>query len=124
MTEATTETSTTEKEEKKIVRTAAATLKKYRDKGNYPPSAGYSGISFNNGDAIATALRMSTPKQVMAVAEKILPGIKRGELKKKYASLNEGMKRMNSGNRIRAAIKKGTITEAQLLTALGIKKEA
>ena len=114
--------STTKADEKKIVRTPAATLKIYRDKGNYPASAGYNGISFNNGDVVATALRMFEPAKVVAVAEKILPGIKRGELKRKYAKLNVGMQRMNAGNRIRAAIKKGTVTEAKLFAALGIKK--
>lgn len=117
----TNQTETKTETEAKPVRTPAATLKRYRDAGKYPASDGYSGISFNNGDPVAQALRMFEPKKVMAVAEKILPGIKRGELKKKYAKLNPGMQRMNAGNRIRAAIKKGTITKAQLLAELGTK---
>ena len=103
---------------KKVVRTPAATLKTYRDKGHYSYSDGYGGLSLNNGDSTALSLSMFEPERVVAIAEKVLPGIKKGELKKKYAKLNRGMKRMNAGNRIRAAIKKGTITNAQLKAAL------
>ena len=105
---------------KKVVRTAAATLKKYRDQGNYSHSDGYNGLSLNNGDNTALSLAMFDPDRVVAIAEKVLPGIAKGELKKKYANLNLGMKRMNAGNRIRAAIKKGTITKAQLKEALKV----
>lgn len=108
----------------KVVRTPAATLKKYRDQGNYSYSDGYAGLSLNNGDNTAQMLAMLEPERVVALAEKVLPGIKRGELKKKYAKLNRGMKRMNAGNRIRAAIKKGTVTEAQVKTAITGKTAA
>ena len=83
-------------------RSPAATLKHYREKGNYALSGGYAGQSLNNGDTVALALRMLEPNRVVAVAEAVLPGIKKGELKKKYAKLNPGMQRMNAGNRIRA----------------------
>ena len=106
------------KKDKKIVRTAAATLKRYRDKGNYSHSDGYNGLSLNNGDNVALSLAMFDPDRVVAIAESVLPGINKGELKKKYSKLNVGMRRMNAGNRIRAAIKKGTITVAQLKAAL------
>lgn len=102
----------------KIVRTAAATLKKYRDQGNYSHSDGFSGLSLNNGDTTALSLAMFDPKRVMAIAEAVLPGLAKGELAKRYAKLNPGMQRMNSGNRIRAALKKGTITNAQLKKAM------
>ena len=109
---------------KKAARTPAATLKKYRDQGNYSYSDGYAGLSLNNGDNTAQMLAMLEPERVVALAEKVLPGIKRGELKKKYAALNRGMKRMNAGNRIRAAIKKGTVTEAQVKRAITGKTAA
>ena len=108
----------------KVVRTAAATLKKYRDQGNYSYSDGYAGLSLNNGDSVAQMLAMLEPERVVSLAEKVLPKIKRGELKAKYAKLNRGMKRMNAGNRIRAAIKKGTITEAKVRDAITGKKAA
>ena len=105
-------------ETRKEVRSAAVTLKKYRDKGNYSYSDGYAGLSLNNGDHTATALRMFEPSRVLAIAEAVLPGIEKGELAKRYAKLNPGMQRMNAGNRIRAAIKKGTITKAALKRAM------
>ena len=101
---------------RKEKRSAAATLAKYRV--NYVKTDGYAGLSINTGDDTATKLRMFEPDRVVAIAEAVLPGIKAGELAKRYAKLNPGMRRMNSGNRIRAAIKKGTITKTALNKAL------
>jgi len=93
---------------RKEKRSAAETLRKYRSK--YVHTDGYAGLSINNGDNIANALKMCEPGRVVRIAEKVLPGVKAGELQKRYASLNPGMQRMNCGNRIRAAVKKGTVT--------------
>ena len=110
--EATGTTEPTRKEK----RSAAETLAKYRV--NYVKTDGYAGLSINNGDDIASALKMFEPNRVVAIAEAVLPGIKAGELAKRYAKLNLGMRRMNSGNRIRAALKKGTITKTALKKAI------
>ena len=117
-TESTTPATPVTTETRKEVRSAAATLKKYRDKGNYQYSDGYAGLSLNNGDSTALSLKMFDPARVMAIAEAVLPGIEKGELAKRYGKLNPGMQRMNAGNRIRAAIKKGTITKAALKRAM------
>ena len=49
------------------------------------------------------------PLAVIWAAERLL-GLESGELATKYAHLNPGQKRMNAGNRIRAAIKRGDAT--------------
>ena len=116
MTNATTETPT--KTEEKIIRTPAATLKRYRDKGHYAHSDGFNGLSLNNGDDTALSLAMFEPARVIAIAENVLPNIKKGELKAKYKKLNPGMQRMNAGNRIRAALKNGAITKTALKAAM------
>ena len=101
---------------RKEKRSASETLKKYRVK--YVHTDGYAGLSINNGDKIADALKMCEPSRVVRIAEVVLPGLKKGELTKRYAKLNPGMQRMNSGNRIRAAVKKGTITAAAVKRAI------
>ena len=85
----------------------AKTLAKYR--AGYVPSLTADGRkSLNNGDELAELLEGLDHWQVAAVAELVLDlGI--GFLAEKYARLNNGQIRMNSGNRIRAALKKGTI---------------
>lgn len=107
---------------RKEKRSASETLKSYRDGYNGRPAytlmGGYAGASLNCGDDTATALRMFEPARVLAIAEDVLPGIAKGELATRYAKLNPGMIRMNCGNRIRAAIKKGTITKAALKRAM------
>ncbi len=103
---------------RKEKRSPAATLKQYRDAGHYTYSDGYAGLSLNNGDAIALSLKMLEPSRVVRVAEAVLPGIKKGELAKRYNKLNPGMQRMNAGNRIRAAIKSKRITKTALKKAI------
>ena len=103
-------------EETKPVRSAAETLKKYRV--NYVHTDGYSGLSINNGDSIADQLKMCEPQRVVRIAEAVLPGVKAGELAKRYAALNPGMQRMNCGNRIRSAVKNGTVTATALKKAI------
>lgn len=107
---------------RKEKRSPAETLKAYRDAGAYIQTDGYAGLSINNGDDIALSLRMLEPKRVVAVAEAVLPGIKKGELVKKYDKLNPGMQRMNAGNRIRAAIKSKRITKTALKKAIRATK--
>lgn len=93
----------------------AGTLARY--KPGYVECVAYSGASSqNNGDALAQALEGKTPAEVMEWAEKLL-GLEVGFLAQKYASLNPGQQRMNSGNRVRAALKRGDLTEAQLKSA-------
>lgn len=83
-------------------------LAKYR--GGYENSTTAHGHKSKcNGDKVARALEGHTPETVMAAAE-ILLGMAQGELVAKYAKLNPGQRRMNSGNRIRNAVKKGIIT--------------
>ena len=90
----------------------AATLLKYRV--GYEPSIAYSGRkSLNNGDAIAHFLSGEEPLLVAARVERIL-GLETGFLVTKYAGLNPGQIRMNSGNRLRAALKRGDITAEDL----------
>ena len=110
------DTNTDAKEEAKEPRTAAATLAKYRP--GYKTMDGYNGLSINCGDDLATMLRMLEPQRVLKVAEAVLPNIKSGELAKRYAGRNNGMIRMNCGNRLRAALKKGTITKTAIKKAI------
>ena len=89
------------------------TLSRYR--ASYETTISYSGRkSLSNGDAIAQFLEMVAPDAVMTQAERIL-GLEAGFLTEKYQNLNEGQKRMNSGNRLRAALKRGDITPVDLV---------
>lgn len=88
------------------------TLKRYR--ANYVDTVSSSNRpSLHNGDPVAKFLAGQDPAIVMAAAERIL-GLEQGFLQGKYASLNPGQQRMNAGNRIRAALKRGDITAAEL----------
>ncbi len=66
-------------------------------------------VSAHNGDDVATLLAGSSPEVVCSTAEK-LAGLKSGELSTKYGHLNPGQVRMCAGNRIRAMVKKETVT--------------
>lgn len=63
-----------------------------------------------NGDEVAQALEGVDPSRIVIAAEKLLDNVKRGELRDKYAGMNQGQIRMNVGNRLRAAVKRGDIT--------------
>lgn len=90
----------------------SATLLKYR--ASYVDTVSSSNRpSLHNGDVVAKFLAGQDPAIVMAAAERIL-GLDAGFLIAKYASLNPGQQRMNAGNRIRAALKRGDITAAEL----------
>ena len=85
----------------------AGTLDRY--KPGYVACVAYSGAaSQNNGDDVAVALEGKTPREVAEFAERVLD-LPAGTLVDKYAGLNPGQVRMNSGNRIRNAIKRGDL---------------
>ena len=73
-------------------------------------TSGAGNSSLCNGDDVAQRLAGKTPVEVLALAEKLL-GI---ELRSKYEKLNPGQVRMNCGNRLRSAVKKGSLTIDQI----------
>lgn len=96
----------TEEEDEK--RGMAATLRTYREK--YVDTVTYANrLSKNNGDDVAKLLAGLDPLTVVRLAERVL-SMTEGELVAKYALLNPGQKRMNAGNRIRAAHKRGDVS--------------
>ena len=99
---------------RKEKRSMADTLKQHR--GNYVHTDGYAGLSINNGDDVAAMLAMFEPDRVIAIAEAVLQ-MDKGALAARYAKLNNGQKRMNAGNRIRAAYKKKLITKTDIQKA-------
>lgn len=104
-----------EDDEDEKVRAMSKTLNAY--KPTYKPTITHNGTkSLNNGDAIAEALTAMVPLDVVLFAEKMLG--KEGELTERYAHLNPGQKRMNSGNLIRGAIRRGDLTEEEVAAAL------
>jgi hypothetical protein len=68
------------------------------------------GASLNNGDEVAQALTGATLDEVYRLASKAL-GETQKALHEKYDHLNEGMQRMNLGNRIRGAVGKMNTAE-------------
>ena len=84
-------------------------LSKYKGRYIHITSGG-GNSSLCNGDDVAQQLAGKTPTEVLALAERLL-GL---ELKDKYASLNPGQVRMNCGNRLRSAVKKGTVQLEQV----------
>lgn len=97
----------------------AAHLRKYRAK--YTKTHGYNQQgSLDNNDQIAKLLRPLSPDQVVALAEKVLKH-PAGSLKQRYENLNPGQRRMNSGNLMRNATKRGELTPAAVKKALGSK---
>ena len=104
-----------EDEPKSMSRTLAAA----RASGRYELSIAYSGRkSLSNRDEVALLLENKAPDLVLTAAERLL-GLDAGELSTKYEKLNPGQKRMNGGNRIRAAIKRGDATVADLKKVIG-----
>ena len=95
-----------------VKRDMADQLKQRR--AGYLPTTAYSGKpSLNNGDEVALLLAGLTPQEVCTLAERIclLPA---GELWTRYENLNVGQQRMNAGNRVRGAIKRGEVAAADL----------
>ena len=96
-------------------RSKSEQMKKY--KGGYETYATATGLSMDNGDPIALALRGSSPETVMRAAEK-LKGLDPGTLALRYADRNVGAKRMNAGNMIRGVERRGDSTIAQIVKVL------
>ena len=86
------------------------TLAKHRA-GYQKTKTASGGSSMDNGDAIATLLRGKTPAEVCALAEQLIPNC---EATTKYAHLNAGQQRMNAGNLIRNAAKRGDIRKSAI----------
>lgn len=85
--------------------TMSKQLQKYR--GRYQVCVTSNGTkSLNNGDPIAQLLEGKSWEEVCKLADEVL-GEEPGHHATKYANLNPGQRRMNSGNRIRAAWKRG-----------------
>ena len=69
--------------------------------------------SINNGDAIATLLLNLTLDEVAFLADEVKE-VAIGTHKAKYSHLNNGQIRMNCGNVVRGAIKRGTKTVEEI----------
>ena len=92
------------------------TLRKYAE--GYEPSLCASGRkSLNTGDKIAHLLAGLEPLAVIQAAESVL-GMESGELSERYEKLNHGQQRMNAGNLIRSAHKRGEISVAAVKRAI------
>lgn len=84
------------------------TLRKYRQ--GYEKAVSYSGNqSLDNGDEVAELMRGMSPQEACALADKVFkqPEFTHWE---KYQHLNPGSRRMNAGNRIRAAYRREEFT--------------
>ena len=89
--------------------TQAQQLAKYRE--HYVPAVTAAGnMSAHNGDPVAMALVGKDADAVMLLADAVCP-IKGGQTHEaRYQGLNEGSKRMNAGNKLRAAYRRGDWT--------------
>jgi len=104
------EEETDEEETPKL--TMAQQLRKHKAK--YEATVSYTNRpSLHNGDAVATVLAGLSPDQTCHLAE-TLKEMASGELVARYSHLNPGQRRMNAGNLIRGAIKRGDNTIAEL----------
>jgi hypothetical protein len=86
----------------------SGTLKKYRPL--YVKATSYSGNhSLDNGDEVAALMRGMSPQEACALADKAFgePEFHHWE---KWQHLNPGSRRMNAGNRIRAAYRREDFT--------------
>lgn len=96
--------------------TMSGTLNKYRP--TYVKTVNFSGsASVDNGDEVAELLRGLNPDETCAIADHLFGEIP-GTHFAKYQYLNRGQRRMNAGNRIRALIKRGEKTAADLQAAI------
>ena len=97
-------------------RSKSEQLKLY--KAGYETYQGPNGnLSMDNGDDVAQLLRGASPEAVMGAAEK-LKGLAPGTLATRYADRNNGAKRMNSGNIIRALVRRGDKTAKEVGAAI------
>jgi len=111
----------TQAQEEKAPRRMADVLRAARE--GYAATKAYSGkASLNNGDDLAKALAGQTPAQAIAAAQALMDEVAGGssdtDLASKYAKLNAGQQRMNSGNRIRGMVKRGDVTKAAAIKAI------
>lgn len=105
-----------EEEEEEVGSKMSSTLVKYRP--IYVKSTSANGnASLHNGDEVAELLSHLSPDETCAVADHLL-GEFPGTHYEKYARLNLGSRRMNAGNRIRALIRRGEKTIADLEAAI------
>lgn len=96
--------------------TMAQQLQSHR--ANYVKTLGVNNKgSMDNDDQTARQLRAMDPDVVVTLAE-VVTGQPTGSLTTAYANLNRGQRRMNAGNRIRNAIKRGDITMADVKAAM------
>lgn len=87
-------------------RDMSGTLRKYRER--YVPTVANSGKkSLHCGDSVAEALEYQALEDLYEIAGQILEGWTAETLWERYKHLNIGSQRMNVGNRIRAAYKRG-----------------
>lgn len=83
------------------------------DKTKYTSSKSASGkASLHNGDAVASTLAGMELKNVYRAASRMMD-VTAKSLEEKYGHLNQGMQRMNLGNRIRAVYNKTVADESQ-----------
>lgn len=88
------------------------TLLKYRE--DYVPTISYKGtLSLDNGDEVAEVLRGLSPDEVCAIADTIY-GVLPGSHWERWQHLNPGQRRMNAGNRIRGAVRRGEKTTDEI----------
>ena len=106
-------------ERTRIAKEMTATLNKHKPK--YVVSKTAAGKrSMNNGDELAQAMSKLDHTQVAAVAQILLncEPLWVGDGSGKYDHLNNGQIRMNSGNRIRAAVKRGDISQEDAIAVV------
>lgn len=98
-------------------RDMSGTLLKYR--GEYVPATSYNGNpSLNNGDTVAEVLEGMSPDEVCFLADLVFSTEQIKHIEK-YQGLNPGQRRMNAGNRIRAAVRRGDITVEEVRAMAG-----
>lgn len=84
-------------------------LAKYRDRYVLTITA-TGNKSLSNGDDLATLLEGKSPKEICELADRFTPNKDGQPHMERYKKLNPGQQRMNAGNKLRAAWKKGAIT--------------
>ena len=100
---------TKEDEEESVAKKMAKTLAQYR--AGYVHDTTVEGAKTqHNGDDIARWLKGHTPEEVAQLADSLC-GWEKGAHQARYENLNRGQLRMNAGNKIRAAWKKGSKPE-------------
>jgi hypothetical protein len=99
-------------------------------RARYVKAKSYSGsTSAHNGDELANLLAGCSPEEAMHLAAAVVAQTDESPCDPvaKYSHLNPGQQRMNSGNLIRARVKKGLITVdqvAEMYASMGAGEEA